>query len=247
MRQADPADPQHASFSRSTPTMTSPRPRRASAPESYAVIGGEGFLGAALVSELLERHPASNVASFGLTQRRFDTPSGGGDPYRFFRTDITSYESILSALRDSAATTVFHTASPHAKSTPEVWRKVNIEGTDAVVRACREAGVRKLVFTSSMTVVYEPSTPYKNVDERLPIIETEEKVATYAGSKVRLPSPFMDSCWRASDPDRTCSAGRSRKDCLGCEWSRRPQDVLFTDRRHHWASSLLCARSACFQ
>ncbi|KWU42776.1 NAD(P)-binding protein [Rhodotorula sp. JG-1b] len=162
--------------------MTSPRLRRAFAPESYAVIGGEGFLGAALVSELLERHPASSVASFGLTQRRFDTPTGG-DPYRFFRTDITSYDSILSALRDSAATTVFHTASPHAKSTPEVWRKVNIEGTDAVVRACREAGVRKLVFTSSMTVVYEPGTPYKNVDERLPIIETEEKVATYAGSK----------------------------------------------------------------
>lgn len=223
--------------------MTSPRPRRASAPESYAVIGGEGFLGAALVSELLERHPASNVASFGLTQRRFDTPSGG-DPYRFFRTDITSYDSILSALRDSAATTVFHTASPHAKSTPEVWRKVNIEGTDAVVRACREAGVRKLVFTSSMTVVYEPGTPYKNVDERLPIIETEEKVATYAGSKVRPPCSFIDARWRASGPDRTCPAGRSGKDCLGGEWSRRPQDVLITHRRHHRASSLPRAGSA---
>lgn len=183
--------------------MTSPRPRRASAPESYAVIGGEGFLGAALVSELLERHPASNVASFGLTQRRFDTPSGGGDPYRFFRTDITSYESILSALRDSAATTVFHTASPHAKSTPEVWRKVNIEGTDAVVRACREAGVRKLVFTSSMTVVYEPSTPYKNVDERLPIIETEEKVATYAGSKAAAEKIVLAA--NGQDGLKTCS------------------------------------------
>jgi nucleoside-diphosphate-sugar epimerase len=38
---------------------------------------------------------------------------------------------------------------------------MSVRKTDAVVRACREAGVRKLVFTSSMTVVYEPSTPYK--------------------------------------------------------------------------------------
>lgn len=177
-----------------------PRTRRSPSPESYAVIGGEGFLGGALVAALLAQHPATSVASFGLTQRRFDTPSGA--PYRFFRTDITSYDSILGSLRDSGATTVFHTASPHAKSTPEVWRSVNVEGTEAVVRACRAAGVRKLVFTSSMTVVYEPGISYKNVDERLPIIETEEKVATYAGTKVRRQelAPALDD--RLSVPIR---------------------------------------------
>ncbi|GAA5868043.1 hypothetical protein JCM3774_001579 [Rhodotorula dairenensis] len=178
-----------------------PRARRPSLPDSYAVIGGEGFLGAALVAALLERNPAGRVASFGLTQRRFDTPSG--EPYRFFRTDITSYDSILGALRDSGATTVFHTASPHAKSTPEMWKKVNIQGTDAVVRACREAGVRKLVFTSSMTVVHEIGVSYKNADERLPIIETEETVATYAGTKAAAEKIVLAA--NRADGLKTCS------------------------------------------
>lgn len=195
-------------------TAPSPRTRRASQPESFAVIGGEGFLGAALVSALLERSPAACVASFGLTQRRFDTPSG--EPYRFFRTDITSYDSILGALRDSGATTVFHTASPHAKSTPEMWKKVNVQGTDAVVRACREAGVRKLVFTSSMTVVHEMGVSYKNCDERLPVIETEEAVATYAGTKVRAhPRPRY-----TRRPLTGFTIGRSGENCFGGEWSR---------------------------
>ncbi|BGP44064.1 erg26, C-3 sterol dehydrogenase [Rhodotorula kratochvilovae] len=154
-------------------------PAPAPAPESYAVIGGEGFVGGALVSALLASHGPARVASFGLTQRRFD------EGYRFFRTDITSPASVLAALQGSGATTVFHTASPHARATPEVWREVNVGGTEAVVKACREAGVRKLVFTSSMTVVYEEGVALKNVDERMPRIETEEKEATYAGTKAK--------------------------------------------------------------
>ncbi|GAA5838155.1 hypothetical protein JCM11251_004726 [Rhodosporidiobolus azoricus] len=150
-----------------------------SPPESFAVIGGEGFLGAALISALHERHSVTQVASFGLTQRHF-TPSG----YRFFRTNITSLSSLTDSLRASGATTVFHTASPHASASPELWEKVNVEGTKLVVQACKEAGVKKLVFTSSMTVVYEEGVPLKNVDERIPMIETEGE-ATYAGTKAK--------------------------------------------------------------
>ncbi|KAL7337280.1 hypothetical protein BJY59DRAFT_704599 [Rhodotorula toruloides] len=183
MRQADPAI--SASAGRPVTMSTSPSPSR----ESYAVIGGEGFLGAALVSALLGRHPVSRVASLGLTQRRFD-PEG---EYRFFRTDITSRESIVEAFRASGATTVFHTASPHANATPEMWQKVNVQGTEAVVQACREAGVRKLVFTSSMTAVYRPGVPLTNVDERLPRIETEEKVPSYAGTKAAAEKIVLDA------------------------------------------------------
>ncbi|GAA6035538.1 hypothetical protein JCM8097_000304 [Rhodosporidiobolus ruineniae] len=154
-------------------------PSSSSPPDSYAVIGGEGFLGGALISALLAAHSPSRVASLGLTQRRHD-PAG----YRFFRTNITSLACLTAALKDSGATVVFHTASPHAMSTPEVWEKVNVEGTKAVVKACRAAGVKKLVFTSSMTVVYETGVPLKNVDERLPMIETEG-TPTYAGTKAK--------------------------------------------------------------
>ncbi|GAA6001977.1 uncharacterized protein JCM10292_001779 [Rhodotorula paludigena] len=168
-------------------------PTSSSSSESCAVLGGEGFLGGALVSALLSRHPASHVASLGLTQRRFDTPSGA--PYRFFRTDITSYDSVLAALRASGATTVFHTASPHAKASARVWREVNVGGTAALVRACRDAGVRKLVFTSSMTVVYEQGVALKNVDERMPRIREDEDEGeeTYAGTKAKAEQLVLEA------------------------------------------------------
>ncbi|GAA6054842.1 hypothetical protein JCM3770_004101 [Rhodotorula araucariae] len=162
----------------SAPAHTPPSPAPP-APESYAVIGGEGFVGGALVSALIDAHGPARVASLGLTQRRFHAG------YRFFRTDITSDASVLAALRNSGATTVFHTASPHARASADVWRAVNVDGTAAVVRGCRDAGVRKLVFTSSMTVVYQEGVALKNVDERMPCIETEEDEATYAGTKAK--------------------------------------------------------------
>ncbi|GAA5982070.1 hypothetical protein JCM11641_004315 [Rhodosporidiobolus odoratus] len=156
-------------------------------PDSFAVIGGEGFLGSALITALTQKHGPSRVASFGLTQRTH-TPG-----YRFFRTDITSFTSILSSLTSSAATTVFHTASPHANATAKVWEQVNVEGTKEVVRACREAGVKKLVFTSSMTVVYEQGVGLKNVDERVPRVGEDGTEATYAGTKAKAEKIVLDS------------------------------------------------------
>lgn len=151
-----------------------------SSPESFAVIGGEGFLGAALITELLNRYPTSQVASLGLTQRRFDPPS-----YRFFRTDITSLDSLLASLKNSGTTTVFHTASPHANASAEVWQAVNVEGTKVVVEACQKAGVRKLIFTSSATVCFEDDA-LKNVDERMPTVDVEGEIGipTYMSTKV---------------------------------------------------------------
>ncbi|GAA5945915.1 hypothetical protein JCM3775_004442 [Rhodotorula graminis] len=165
-----------------------PRPTTAP-PESYAVIGGEGFVGGALVSALLGLHGPSRVASLGPTQRRH-SPS----TYRFFHTDITSPSSIARALRDSGATTVFHTASPHAQATSAVWRAVNVDGTRCVVEACRAApGVTKLVLTSSMTVVYERGVALRNVDERMPGIEGDEEVATYAGTKAKAEQLVLEA------------------------------------------------------
>lgn len=145
----------------------------ASPTESFAVIGGEGFVGQALMQGLITRYPSNPVASFGLTQRTFTTG------YRFFHTDITSLESLSVSLKASGATTVFHTASPHADASTEVCEAVNVKGTEAVVQACRAAGVTKLVFTSSCTTVGLGAT---NVDERMPL--TEDKDVPYIWTKV---------------------------------------------------------------
>lgn len=147
----------------------------ASPTESFAVIGGEGFVGQALVQELLKRYPSNPTASFGLTQRTFTAG------YRFHRTDITSAESLAAALKASGATTVFHTASPHANASTEMCEAVNIRGTEAVLQGCRDAGVTKLVFTSTCTIVFEGKALI-NVDERMPV--TKKRDVPYVWTKV---------------------------------------------------------------
>ncbi|KAK4700467.1 hypothetical protein P7C70_g5781, partial [Phenoliferia sp. Uapishka_3] len=150
-----------------------------STPESFAVLGGEGFVGQAIIQSLLSNHPPSAVASFGLTQRTFFPPS-----YRFFHTDVTSYSAVLSSLKLSGATTVFHTVSPHPTASKEMCEKVNVQGTKAILEACREAGVRKLVFTSSVTVCFD-GKDIVNCDERLPKVEgsRDPYVATKAAAE----------------------------------------------------------------
>ncbi|GAA6050727.1 hypothetical protein JCM3770_006597 [Rhodotorula araucariae] len=140
----------------------------ASHPETFLVIGGEGFVGHRMVEMLLDRYPQSTVASLDLVQRHFpDSLAPAARKWNFYSADLTSLDSLSAAIRQAAATTVFHTASPWTGSGPEVCEKVNVQGTRTVVDACVQEGVKKLVFTSSAGTVYD-GHDLKNVDERLP-------------------------------------------------------------------------------
>src|ERR1700710_1554989 len=72
-------------------------------------------------------------------------------------------EIVLGDLADSSALrrgcsgvgTVFHVAARGGVWGPEKdFIKVNVGGTSAVIAACRAAGVPRLVYTSSPSVVY---------------------------------------------------------------------------------------------
>ncbi|BGP41286.1 erg26, C-3 sterol dehydrogenase [Rhodotorula kratochvilovae] len=129
---------------------------------------GEGFVGHRMVEMLLDRYPQSTVASLDLVQRHFpDKLSSAARKWSFHSADLTSLPSLSAAIRQAGATTVFHTASPWTGSGPEVCEKVNVQGTQTVVAACVQEGVKKLVFTSSAGTVYD-GNDLKNVDERLP-------------------------------------------------------------------------------
>ncbi|KAJ3310945.1 hypothetical protein HDV04_004551 [Boothiomyces sp. JEL0838] len=128
------------------------------AKDHYLVIGGCGFLGQALCTQLLDR---------GNTVSIFDLRINGADPRlaEAIQGDITDPVQVSNACKNK--TIVIHTASPiHGKATA-VYFKVNVEGTRNAINACLEQGVSKLIFTSSASVTFN-GEHLINADETVP-------------------------------------------------------------------------------
>jgi len=137
------------------------------------VTGGGGFVGRALVDALVARGDAVIVVEpFGSPHR--------GD-IRFEATDIRDTERLAELC--AGVTTVFHNASlVHTKHNrvEDVW-SVNYAGSQSVLEACRRAGVKKLVYVSTASAVYE-GDDIENGDESLPY--SRKSQAPYADSKI---------------------------------------------------------------
>ncbi|CAE6420558.1 hypothetical protein ACGC1H_006615 [Rhizoctonia solani] len=125
--------------------------------ESYLVIGGSGFLGRHIVEALVARGE-KDVAVLDIVQRY--------DDVRFFSGDITNEGEVADVIRKANITCIIHTASPVHGLGKEIYWKVNVDGTRAVVAAAQAHGVKKLVYTSSAGVVYN-GEDLIDVDERL--------------------------------------------------------------------------------
>ena len=74
---------------------------------------------------------------------------------------------LLTLLAQSKATAVIHTASPAHNLSRAVYETVNVKGTRNVIDVCLEHDVKKLVYTSSGSVVFNGYQQLVAVDERL--------------------------------------------------------------------------------
>ncbi|XP_009979536.1 PREDICTED: sterol-4-alpha-carboxylate 3-dehydrogenase, decarboxylating [Tauraco erythrolophus] len=155
-----------------------------SAGRTCTVIGGSGFLGQHLVEQLLEKGYVVKVFDI---QKRFDN-----DRVQFFLGDLCDKEALLPALR--GVSVAFHCASPAPSSdNKELFYKVNFMGTKAVVEACKEAGVQKLVLTSSASVVFE-GRDIKNGSEDLPY--AKNPIDYYTETKILQEKNFFTTAIR---------------------------------------------------
>ncbi|MCB9730076.1 MAG: NAD-dependent epimerase/dehydratase family protein [Deltaproteobacteria bacterium] len=137
------------------------------------VTGAGGFVGGRLVDALLARGDAV-VA----TDVRLDGLPAGAQARR---CDVTDPAQVRDAV--AGAEVVFHVASlvhTRQSSADTVWA-VNHRGTQNVISACRDAGVRRLVHVSSASVVYQGGD-IEGGDESLPYATTSQ--APYADSKI---------------------------------------------------------------
>lgn len=137
------------------------------------VVGGGGFLGSHIVRRLLER--AEKVSVFGRRQYAPLTAQG----VCCIQGDIVNQADIIAACQ--GMDTVFHTASlSHMWGRRELLYQVNVEGCANVIKACRENCVRRLVYTSSPSVVIGEEN-IVNGDESLPY--PKQYTADYPHSK----------------------------------------------------------------
>ena len=131
----------------------------------YLVIGGNGFLGRAIVSKLLQRGEQVRV----LCRSGFDppfTPIAPPTP-SLILGDIRDREAVFAACR--GCHTVFHTAAlPSISVHWKPFYEINVLGTQNVIDACLETGVKKLIYTSSTSVTCGGDVPQENMDESAP-------------------------------------------------------------------------------
>ncbi|XP_076878880.1 sterol-4-alpha-carboxylate 3-dehydrogenase, decarboxylating isoform X2 [Brachyhypopomus gauderio] len=103
--------------------------------------------------------------------------------------------ALFTALKDVSL--VFHCASPPPDSgDPALFHRVNVQGTRTLVEACREAGVQKLVLTSSASVVFE-GTDIKNGKEDLPY--AERPLDYYTETKILQEKIVLEACHKQKD------------------------------------------------
>ncbi|KAL4648862.1 sterol-4-alpha-carboxylate 3-dehydrogenase, decarboxylating [Arapaima gigas] len=147
-----------------------------------AVIGGSGFLGRHLVEQLIAR--GYSVSVFDIRQS-YELPG-----VTFHLGDLCDKQALLSALQ--GVSLVFHCASPAPSSDDRaLFQKVNMDGTCTVLQACREAGVQKLVLTSSASVVFE-GRDIKDGKEDLPY--AKKPIDYYTETKIQQEKLVLAAC-----------------------------------------------------
>ncbi|MFI9341561.1 UDP-glucose 4-epimerase GalE [Streptomyces sp. NPDC052773] len=131
----------------------------------YLVTGGAGYVGSVVAQHLLEAGTEVTVLDNLSTGFREGVPAGAA----FIEGDIRDAAKWL----DSSYDAVLHFAAfsqvGESVVKPEKYWDNNVGGTMALLAAMREAGVRKLVFSSTAATYGEPvSTPITETDPTAP-------------------------------------------------------------------------------
>ncbi len=124
------------------------------------VTGGGGFLGGAIVRRLADR--GDRVRS--LSRDRYPALNALG--VEQIQGDVADAGAVDAAV--AGCDIIFHVAAKAGVWGPYAeYRRANVVGTQNVLSACRKHGVRRLVYTSSPSVVFD-GRDMEGVDESVP-------------------------------------------------------------------------------
>jgi nucleoside-diphosphate-sugar epimerase len=127
------------------------------------VTGGSGFIGGRLIQRLVtDGYAVSALARSGPSAER--VAALGATPQR---GDLDDIESMRAAA--AGCEVAFHSAAAVLEWGPrEAFERANVTGTENVLGACREAGVRRLVHVGTEAALLD-GKPLVQVDETAPL------------------------------------------------------------------------------
>jgi nucleoside-diphosphate-sugar epimerase len=153
------------------------------------VTGASGFLGRVVCDQLLERDHEVHA----LVRRQGSEPSGTA----VVAGDLTDAGSLIRAVESAAPECVVHLAAEIASQrNPAKIHEVNVEGTRVLIAACETAGVRRIVFTSTV-VTGDAKGALLDEETQLPV-ETEYGRAKQEGERLLRESSLEDVIIRPS-------------------------------------------------
>lgn len=122
------------------------------------VTGGTGFIGRQVVAAL-----AQAGARLRCLTRGGVAPAGPGS-IEPIHGELEKPESYLESLRGAGV--VLHLAAKTGKGRQSDYVRANLEGTRALLQACRQAGVSRFVYVSSIAATFADKTAYHYADTK---------------------------------------------------------------------------------
>ena len=143
--------------------------------ETVLVTGATGFIGGSVV-RLLRAEGAAVRAFVRRSSPRDNLPAD----CEVFEGDVTDRESVRRAM--AGVSTLFHLAADYRlwAPDPEPLMRVNVSGTEIVMREALRAGVTRVVHTSSVATLDPGLTPCTESDRLMP----ERAIGAYKLSKI---------------------------------------------------------------
>ncbi len=194
------------------------------------VTGSTGFIGNVLVRKLIDS--GRKVRAFLRTTS--DATVLEGLPVERITGNILDPHSLTEAFR--GVDTVYHMA---AKITIMPWedrliRNINFEGTRNILKACHDGRVKKLIYTSTIHALKEP-TMGTTIDEDMPYDPNNER-GEYDRSKAQASLEVMEAAAKGLHTVVLCPTG-----VLGpYDWRLSPITQTFLDYYNGRMKMTLC-------
>lgn len=138
--------------------------------EKILITGGAGFIGGNFVHYMMEKYPHYDIYNLDLLTYAGDLTKHRDidkkENYHFVRADITQSEEIISLFEKERFDYVVHFAAEshvdRSITDPTIFVRTNVLGTQVLLDAAKQVGVKKFVHVSTDEVYgeldFDPST-----------------------------------------------------------------------------------------